>query len=607
MYKRVSNSYGNKARRNDINLDLNGTGVNNRDSVLLLAEERRIISNGSMVAFGSDYAMRNLVASYGYFNMFVKVIGFLSTLFKRISTINTDIHSGVMIEMNKVFPHHFKVTGNDISADGTQSKVVFKLRAVSRRFVKGTILPTSKMVFVVNGKGGYASMSVESTTEYIEVVDMKKSTNVDALLVAKELDERLQEITEEEDHVIALVKRMSDEYLVAHDDEGVAYRTRSAKPIDTVEEQDDPTVLVVEELSADIEAMLSDMGHNAPMVLVDKDVHLSMAQCHHQWNKLVSQLIPNSNGESSYYRDITKRQEHLTLKQEEQEQKLKVKVRNYLIPLIDSYMTNELRNDIQLVMDARGGAFTIKEYWELIISTSLGALKESDTAPETLEQIDNYLRAKVDKVKLAVKSANMNVVYNAIEHSMGDIGRLCESWTDFNLALASSDGTMPEALEPKAVMRSVRLMLSELARVDAHGADRLRQSVADPNKTAKEQWTVVKDYVVGFNRRNVSIMTPSNNASSAQQKSVSDRREPARVMLTTKGDFDRSLLKQILHNVREFHNIRISNTKYHHKEYRLIQDVVSAHVKYIGQPLPSLWCHCCGGDHYMRDCSELQK
>ena len=184
-----------------------------------------------MVAFGSDYAMRNLVASQGYFNIFVKVTGFLSTLFNKIST-NTDIYSGVMVEMNKVFPHHFKVTGNDISVSAAQSKVVFKLRAVSRRFVRGTIHPTSKVVFLINSKGG-SLMSVDLATEYIEVIDMEKSTNVDAALVAKELDERLQEISQDEACVIGLVKQMSNEYLIGHGD-GVAYRTRSAKPIDTV-------------------------------------------------------------------------------------------------------------------------------------------------------------------------------------------------------------------------------------------------------------------------------------------------------------------------------------------------------------------------------------
>ena len=108
MYKRGSHSYVTKARSNDNSLDLNGTGGANKASSLLLAEERRILNNASMVAFGSDYAMRNLVASHGYFNMFVKVTGFLNTLFNKISTTNTDIYSGVMVEMNKVFPHHFK-------------------------------------------------------------------------------------------------------------------------------------------------------------------------------------------------------------------------------------------------------------------------------------------------------------------------------------------------------------------------------------------------------------------------------------------------------------------------------------------------------------------
>ena len=211
----------------------------------------------------------------------------------------------------------------------------------------------------------------------------------------------------------------------------------------------------------------------------------------------------------------------------------------------------------------------------------------------------------MDKVKLAAKTNKVINVYNAIEHSMGDIERLCDSWLHFNLALASSDCTIPAALEPRAVMQSVKLMLSELARVDVHGADGLRQAVADPTKTAKEQWMAVKDYVIGFNRRNVHLMT-TNNTTSVQHKSVPDRREPARVMFT-KGDFDRPLLKKILHNVRDVHRIKLSDTKYHHKDYKLIQDVVSAHVKYIGQPLPSLWCHYCGGDHYMRDCSEIQK
>ena len=236
---------------------------------------------------------------------------------------------------------------------------------------------------------------------------------------------------------------------------------------------------MVDELTSDVEEVLSSVGDDAPMVLVDKDVHLSMEQCHHQWTKLISQLIPNSSGESSYYGDITKKQEHLMLKHEEQEQKLKMKVRNYLLPLIDSYMTAELRNDIQQVMDARRGVFSIKDYWELIISTSLSVLKESDTTPETISQIDQYLRVKVDKVKLAAKTNKVINVYNAIEHSMGDIERLCDSWLHFNLALASSDCTIPAALEPRAVMQSVKLMLSELARVDVHGADGLRQSVAD--------------------------------------------------------------------------------------------------------------------------------
>ena len=275
MYKRGSHSYVTKPRRSDIHLDLDGNGGNNKDSSLLLAEERRILNNGSMVAFGSDYAMRNLVASQGYFNIFVKVTGFLSTLFNKISA-NTDIYSGVMAEMNKVFPHHFKVTGNDISVSAAQSKVVFKLRAVSRRFVRGTIQPTSKVVFMINSKGGNSLMSVDLSTEYIEVVDMEKSNNVDAAQVAKELDERLQEIAMDEAHVIDLVKRRSDEYLVGHDDNGVAHRTRSAKPIDTVVKTEDRPVMVVDELTSDVEDVLSSMGDDAPMVLVDKDVHLSM-------------------------------------------------------------------------------------------------------------------------------------------------------------------------------------------------------------------------------------------------------------------------------------------------------------------------------------------
>ena len=160
-------------------------------------------------------------------------------------------------------------------------------------------------------------MSVDLSTEYIEVIDMEKSTNVDAALVATELDERLQEISKDETCVIDLVKQMHDEFLIGHDEDGVAYRTRSAKPIDTVVKNEDRAVMVVDELTADVEAVLSSMGDDAPMVLVDKDVHLSMAQCHHQWTKLISQLIPNSSGESSYYRDITKKQEHLMLKHEQ--------------------------------------------------------------------------------------------------------------------------------------------------------------------------------------------------------------------------------------------------------------------------------------------------
>ena len=90
-------------------------GINGSDLGSLIAEEQRMVKRGKFIAFGSDFAMRNLISTTGYLGVFLGVTGLLQKVFEDILT-NTAMHSAIMEEMNPIFPHHFAIKQNEGSS-----------------------------------------------------------------------------------------------------------------------------------------------------------------------------------------------------------------------------------------------------------------------------------------------------------------------------------------------------------------------------------------------------------------------------------------------------------------------------------------------------------
>ena len=78
-------------------------GLKGESYGMLIPEERRMVKDGKWAAFGSDLAMRNLIASSGYLTVFLGVTELLQKVFDKILT-STGMHTGIMEEMSPIFP-----------------------------------------------------------------------------------------------------------------------------------------------------------------------------------------------------------------------------------------------------------------------------------------------------------------------------------------------------------------------------------------------------------------------------------------------------------------------------------------------------------------------
>ena len=170
----------------------------------ITAEEQRMVKSGKFIAFGTDFAMRNLISTTGYLGVFLGVTGLLQKVFEDILT-NTEMHSAIMEEMNPIFPHHFTLTQNGAS-ESENVKVKLALHHVVRKFVKG-ITQSENEIFICGSTSQATELltNVEKRKTAIEVIDVLQSQGKEVLAVAEEINAELQEIAEQEVEVLSQI------------------------------------------------------------------------------------------------------------------------------------------------------------------------------------------------------------------------------------------------------------------------------------------------------------------------------------------------------------------------------------------------------------------
>ena len=565
-------------------------GINGSDLGSLIAEEQRMVKSGKFIAFGSDFAMRNLISTTGYLGVFLGVTGLLQKVFEDILT-NTAMHSAIMEEMNPIFPHHFAIKQNEGSSGCETEKVKFILQQVVRKFVKGTTQSdTDVFIFGSVSELSDSLIKVERKKASIEVIDVKRSDGKAVLAVAQEIQEEFQEIEEQEVEILSQIDK-----LIQRDLGKVSDNTRSR-----TKEVDMMNVVVVDDKTGFNASELSVL-EECYFLLEDETLFALMQQCNYRKEKVIKKCSPTDTGETTYYHSLLQRQRHLKLKHDEQHQKNKGKVRDYIIPLLNGFLTVELQREVQEKMAKLNEGMTIKDYWTLFLQCSLSSLKDCNSTVETKIEVDRYLALQVQKVRKA-RSKGVGEVYRQLELAMRDVMQLTDRWNQFNLTLHSEEGALPMALLPANLMQCLQMMISEVSAIDIHGADRLRLL------TKEGSWTLVQDHVVEFNRRNVETKSQHQQPQHSIQRREAER--PNRIMFTSSNsgtEIPRAKLQQIIKGAVELAGIKMSKTSSSNRDYILVKNVVQSHLMYNNWCFPKNWCMLCGGDHKRFACPECRE
>ena len=451
----------------------------------IIAEEQRMVKSGKFIAFGTDFAMRNLISTTGYLGVFLGVTALLQKVFEDILT-NTDMHAAIMEEMNPIFPHHFAITQNDGASGSDKERLKLDLHHMVRKFVKGTTR-TNNEIFIYGSTSQMTEffINVEKRKTAIEVIDVSQSQGTEVLAVAKDIEKELQNIAELEVQALFQIDQRLQQAIG-----NISDNTRSK-----VKEVDMMNVAIVEDKSWLTGPELSVL-EDSYFLLEDAELFDMMEQCSYQYGKVIRRCSATDKGEASDYHSLLHRQHHLKLKEDEQHQKNKGKVRDYIIPLLNGFLTVELQREVQEKMNKLSEGITIKDYWTLFLQCSLSSLKECNSTVDTKIEVDRYLTLQVQKIRDA-RSKGVGEVYRQLELAMRDVMQLTDRWIQFNLTLHSDECALPMALSPANLRQCLQMMISEVAPIDIHGADRLRV-------LAKEgSWKEVQEYVVDFNRRNV--------------------------------------------------------------------------------------------------------
>ena len=248
-------------------------GFQNGFNGLIIAEEQRMVKSGKFIAFGTDFAMRNLISTTGYLGVFLGVTGLLQKVFDDILT-NTEMHSAIMEEMNPIFPHHFTLTQNGAS-ESENGKVKFNLRQVVRKFVKGTT-QSDIDIFIFGSISGLSdSLSkVERKKASIEVIDVTRSNGKEVLTVAQEIDDELREIEELEVDILSEI-----DGLIQRDFANVSGHTRSKN-----KEVDIRDVVIVDDKSWFTTPELSVLEEGY-LLIEDESLFAMMEQCNYRYWK----------------------------------------------------------------------------------------------------------------------------------------------------------------------------------------------------------------------------------------------------------------------------------------------------------------------------------